>query len=114
VWALGGLHVKQVVLLACGASHGWCFVLVHSWLSRLAPLLLLLLLLNVGMLLAAGVGGFGRVYEAMWRGQRVAVKVMPCDNTGQYQVSQQAGSTEMQVQTSRITCSRTLFCEART
>ncbi len=33
-----------------------------------------------------GVGGFGRVYAAVWRGQRVAVKVMPCDGPQHYQV----------------------------
>jgi hypothetical protein len=38
-------------------------------------------------LLPAGVGGFGKVYEAMWRGQRVAVKVQPCESMGQYHVS---------------------------
>lgn len=29
------------------------------------------------------VGGFGRVYEAVWRGQRVAVKTVRCDSEAQ-------------------------------
>lgn len=33
-----------------------------------------------------GVGGFGRVYHARWRGQEVAVKVLACDDAKHYQV----------------------------
>ena len=33
-----------------------------------------------------GVGGFGRVYEAEWRGRKVAVKIMTCDTDAQWQV----------------------------
>lgn len=42
----------------------------------------------------AGVGGFGQVYEAVWRGQRVAVKIMPCQGMGQYQVGEERCTAE--------------------
>ena len=33
-----------------------------------------------------GVGGFGKVYEAVWRGVAVAVKVVQCDSPQQHMV----------------------------
>lgn len=34
-----------------------------------------------------GVGGYGRVFEGVWRGQRVAVKLMACGDEAEYKVS---------------------------
>jgi hypothetical protein len=39
---------------------------------------------SLGRLL--GVGGFGRVYAAMYRGTPAAVKIMACDGPQQFQV----------------------------
>lgn len=37
---------------------------------------------NLGRVI--GHGGYGRVYEALWRGRRVAVKLLLCDSQGHY------------------------------
>lgn len=46
-----------------------------------------------------GVGGYGRVYEGTWRGQRVAVKIMECVNEAEYKVRQLKGAYDMLILT---------------
>lgn len=46
---------------------------------------------HIGRLI--GVGAYGRVFEALWRGQRVAVKHMVCADEAEYKVCTGGGHT---------------------